>query len=179
MILTAIAAMAKNRVIGKDGDLPWRIPEDFKFFKDKTTGHIMIMGRKTFESFPKPLPNRLHVVITRQKDYAPEGAVVARSVEHAVELVRELLHEEAESVSPTPEGAPEQWPEEVFIIGGGEIYKEMLPHTDRIYLTEISENFEGDAKFPEFSKTEFHEVERSHRDKPVPFDFVTYERTSL
>jgi dihydrofolate reductase len=165
MILSAIAAMAKNRVIGKNGDLPWKIPEDFKFFKEKTSGHIMIMGRKTFESLGKPLPKRLHVVVTRQKDYAPEGALIARSVEHAVEICRALLH-----------GEKNEWPEEVFIIGGGEIYREMLPVTDRIYLTEIQEAFDGDAKFPEFSKTEFSEIERSHRDQPVAFDFVTYER---
>nr|AIA12508.1 Dihydrofolate reductase [uncultured bacterium]AIA12968.1 Dihydrofolate reductase [uncultured bacterium] len=163
MILSAIAAMAQNRVIGKDGTLPWKIPEDFKFFKDKTTGHIMIMGRKTFDSLGGPLPKRLHVVITRQKDYAPEGAIVARSVEHAVELTREIL-------------AKKEWPEEVFIIGGGQIYEEMLSKTDRIYLTEIHRTFDGDARFPEFSKNEFSEVERSHRDQPVPFDFVTYER---
>jgi dihydrofolate reductase len=162
MILSAIAAMAKNRVIGASGDLPWRIPEDFKFFKTKTSGHMMIMGRKTFESLGGPLPNRLHVVITRQKDYAPEGAVVFHTVKEAVDYCRTQT---------------EKWGDEVFIAGGGEIYKEMLPITDRIYLTEIQKDFPGDAKFPEFSKTEFKEVERKHREEPVPFDFVTYERT--
>lgn len=161
MILSAIAAMAKNRVIGSNGDLPWRIPEDFKFFKDKTTGHMMIMGRKTFESLGGPLPNRLHVVITRQKDYSPEGAIVFHSVKEAVDYCRTQTA---------------KWGDEVFIAGGGEIYKEMLPITDRIYLTEIQKEFPGDAKFPEFSKTEFKEVERRHREQPVPFDFVTYER---
>jgi dihydrofolate reductase len=165
MILSAIAAMAKNRVIGKDGDLPWRIPEDFKFFKDKTSGHIMIMGRKTFESFGKPLPKRLHIVITRQVGYQREGAVVVRSVNEAVAKAKSLLQEK-----------DNRWPEEVFIVGGGEIYKEMLPITDRIYLTEIQETFDGDAKFPEFSPSLYQEVERSHRDQPVPFDFVTYEK---
>lgn len=161
MILSAIAAMAKNRVIGANNGLPWRIPEDFKFFKDKTTGHMMIMGRKTFESLGGPLPNRLHVVITRQKDYKPEGAVVFHTVKEAVDYCR---------------GLTDKWGDEVFIAGGGEIYKEMLPITDRIYLTEIQKEFPGDAKFPEFSKTEFVETERRHREQPVPFDFVTYER---
>lgn len=163
MILTAIAAMAKNRVIGTKGDLPWRIPEDFKFFKDKTTGHIMIMGRKTFESLGGPLPNRLHVVITRQKDYEPEGAHVFASIGDALDFCS----------AQTDSGA---WPEEVFIIGGGEIYKQMLDSTDRILLTEIQKEFDGDTKFPEFSSEDFEEVERTHREKPVPFDFVTYER---
>lgn len=161
MILSAIAAMAKNRVIGAAGDLPWRIPEDFKFFKEKTSGHIMIMGRKTFESLGGPLPNRLHVVITRQKEYRPEGAIVFHTVKEAVEYCRSQTA---------------KWGDEVFIAGGGEIYKEMLPITDRIYLTEIQKDFPGDAKFPEFSKVEFKETDRRHREQPVPFDFVTYER---
>jgi dihydrofolate reductase len=165
MILTAIAAMAKNRVIGANGDLPWRIPEDFKFFKDKTTGHIMIMGRKTFESLGGPLPNRLHVVITRQKDFDPDGAHVFSTIGDALEFCSEQ----------TDSGA---WPEEVFIIGGGDIYRQMLDSTDRIYLTEIQKEFEGDTKFPEFSADDFEEVARTHRTQPVPFDFVTYERRS-
>ena len=161
MILSAIAAMAKNRVIGQNGDLPWSIPEDFKFFKDKTTGHIMIMGRKTFESLGGPLPNRLHVVITRQKDYAAEGAHVFNTVEAALAFCR------TQTV---------KWGDEVFVIGGGEIYKEMLSITDRIYLTEIHQDFPGDAKFPEFSLKEFMETERRPRTQPVAFDFVTYQR---
>ena len=163
MILSAIAAMAANRTIGVNGDLPWRIPEDFKFFKDKTSGHIMIMGRKTFESLGGALPKRLHVVITRQKDYEPEGAHVFATIAEAIEF----------SQQQTDSGA---WPEEVFIIGGGEIYKQMLDSTDRIYLTEIQKDVDGDTKFPEFSDDDFEETERTHRSQPVPFDFVTYER---
>jgi len=163
MILSAIAAMAQNHVIGKNGDLPWRIPEDFKFFKDKTSGHIMIMGRKTFESLGGPLPKRLHVVITRQNDYEPDGAHVVSTIGEAMDYCQ----------AQTDSGA---WPEEVFIIGGGEIYKQMLGVTDRLYLTEIQQDFEGDAKFPEFSADDFEEVARVNRSQPVPFDFVTYER---
>ena len=163
MILTAIVAMAKNRTIGANGTLPWRIPEDFKFFKDKTTGHIMIMGRKTFESLGGPLPKRLHVVITRQKGYEPEGAHIFSTIGEALDFCSRQ----------TDSGA---WPEEVYIIGGGDIYQQMMDSTDRILLTEIHQEFEGDTKFPEFSKDDFEEVERSHREKPVPFDFVTYER---
>src|SRR3954466_3530325 len=97
MILSAIAAMATNRVIGKDGDLPWNIPEDFKFFKDKTSGHVMIMGRKTFESLPQPLPGRMHIIITRQDGYTPElpanvkpgtAIKVVATIEDAVEFAK-------------------------------------------------------------------------------------------
>lgn len=161
MILSAIAAMASNRVIGKGGDLPWRIPEDFKYFKDKTMGHIMLMGRKTFDSLGKPLPGRLHVVLTRQKDYAPEGAHVFHDINDALDFCREQTA---------------KWGEEVFIIGGGDIFRELMPITDRIYLTEIHKEFEGDAYFPEFDRSLFREVSRTSRTEPLPFDFVTYER---
>jgi dihydrofolate reductase len=161
MILSAIAAMAANRVIGRDGGLPWRLPEDFKFFKDKTMGHIMLMGRKTFESLGKPLPGRLHVVITRQADYRAPGAHVYTTLKDALEFCR----------TQTP-----KWGEEVFLIGGGEIYREALPVTDRIYLTEIKAEFPGDARFPEFSANDFKEIERRPGKEQIPYDFVTYER---
>ena len=162
MILSAIAAMASNRVIGTNGDLPWKIPEDFKFFKDKTMGHIMIMGRKTYDSFGgTPLPGRLHIVITRQKDYAPPGVHVFNTIDEALAFSRTQV---------------EKWGNEVFIIGGGEIYSAMLPVTNRIYLTEIHCEFPGDTRFPEFDKSVFREVARTSRTLPVPFDFVTYER---
>lgn len=161
MILSAIAAMAANRVIGRDGDLPWNIPEDMKFFKETTQGHILIMGRKTFESFGGPLPNRLHVVITRQTDYHPKGAHVFQSIDEAVQFC---------------ESQTAKWGDEVFIAGGGEIYREMLPITDRIYLTEIHREYPGDTKFPEFDTSLFKEIGRRPRTEPLPFDFVIYER---
>jgi dihydrofolate reductase len=161
MIVSAIAAMSSNRVIGKDGGLPWRLPEDFKFFKDTTTGHIMVMGRKTFESLGKPLPKRLHVVISRRADYQPDGAHVFATVEEALAY--------AKSQTPT-------WGDEVFVIGGGEIYAAALPFTDRIYLTEIKAHFEGDAKFPEFDKKTYRERSRKPGREAVPYDFVVYER---
>ena len=163
MIVSAIAAMASNRVIGKEGGLPWHLPEDFKFFKDTTMGHIMLMGRKTFDSLGKPLPGRLHVVITRQKNYQPAGAHVFSTIEEALKFCRTQTA---------------QWGEEVFVIGGGEIYQSTLPVTDRIYLTEIYEEFPGDTRFPEFDKTVFHEVERKPGKGPVKYDFVIYERKS-
>jgi len=161
MILSAIAAMAKNRVIGNAGGLPWSIPEDMKFFRDMTINHIMLMGRKTFESFPGLLPKRLHVVITRQKDFQPAGVHVFNDITSALEFCKTQTA---------------QWGEEVFIVGGGQIYKELLPMTDRIYLTEIQKDIEGDAHFPELLPGEFQETARKHRQEPVPFDFVTYER---
>lgn len=164
MILSAIAAMASNRVVGKNNDLPWRIPEDFKFFKDKTTGHIMIMGRKTFDSLKGPLPKRMHIVITRAKDYAPEGAIVVHSIDEALTRARKEL-------------ATGQWPDEVFIIGGGEIWNQTMGLLNRIYLTEIKKPYDGDARFPEFDKNVFREIERRPRTEPEAFDFVIYERS--
>lgn len=161
MILSSIAAMASNRVIGRDGGLPWKIPEDSKFFRTMTTGHIMLMGRKTFESFGKPLPGRLHVVLTRQKDYRPEGAHVFHESQRALDFCASQT---------------EKWGDEVFIVGGAEIYGLLLPQTKRIYLTEIDAAFDGDAIFPEFSKSEFQEVNRSSRPGEPKYDFVTYER---
>ncbi len=162
MIVSAIAAMAANRVIGRDGGLPWRLPQDFKYFKDKTMGHIMVMGRKTFESFGKPLPGRLHVVITRQRDYRAPGAHVFSTLDEALNFCASKTSE---------------WGDEVFVVGGGEIYREALPRTDRIYLTEIQAEFPGDARFPEFDKSSYKEVSRRPiLSDAVPYDFVVYER---
>lgn len=164
MIVSQIAAMAKNRVIGSNLKLPWHIPEDLKFFKDTTRGHIIIQGRKTYESLGyKPLPNRLNIIITRNPDNVPfhKDIVVFTDLKEALDFAK----------TKTPE-----WGEEVFIGGGEEIYRMALPYTDRIYLTEIEEEFEGDAKFPEFDTQVFKEVHRDNRQGPVPYSFVTYER---
>lgn len=162
MIVSAIAAMASNRVIGREGGLPWRLPEDFKYFKDKTMGHMMVMGRKTFESLGKPLAGRLHVVITRQADYRAPGAHVFGDLSQALQFCRSMTGE---------------WGDEVFIVGGGEIYREALPQTTRIYLTEIKAEFPGDARFPEFDQNTFQEVSRrAVSTDSVPYDFVVYER---
>lgn len=163
MIISQISAMAKNRVIGISNVLPWEIPEDMKFFRSKTKGHIMIMGRKTFESLGTPLPGRFHIIITRQKDYHyehPQVKVVS-TVADAIALAKDLLP---------------QWPEEVFIIGGGEIYKESLSVTNKIYLTIIEKDFEGDAYFPELPSC-FQMVEKKEvSESVIPFSFTTWER---
>lgn len=162
MILSAIAAMSRNRVIGVQNKLPWNLPEDMKFFREKTKGHIMIMGRKTFESFGgKPLPNRLHIVISRSADPDSnrENVIWVKSFTEAVETARQQQP---------------HFPAEVFVIGGGEIYRESLPSLDRIYLTVIDQDYDGDTKFPEFSAAQFTLRDESPRSG---FSFRTYERS--
>lgn len=134
-MITLIAAAGTNNELGKDNDLVWHLPDDFKRFKQLTTGHHIIMGRKTFESFPKPLPNRTHVVITRNKDYQKEGAVIVHSMEEALEIAKE---------DPQP-----------FIIGGGEIYALGIALADKIELTRVQGSFEADAFFPEIPQSEW------------------------
>ncbi len=167
MILSSIAAMARNRVIGVDNKLPWHIPEDFKFFKEKTKGHVLIMGRKTFESLGKPLPNRFHIVITRQPEYKYEDPNV--EVVHNLQMAMELAH-----MLTTKFKA--KFGDEVFIAGGGEIYKQAMDLVDRIYLTVIEKDFPGDAKFPDFNEDDFSLTRNELRTEPIPFSFRTYER---
>jgi dihydrofolate reductase len=143
------------------------LPEDFKFFKDKTKGHILIMGRKTFESFPKPLPNRFHIVITRQEGYRFEDPNV--EIVHNLNSALELAH-----MLTTKFKA--KFGDEVFVVGGGEIYAQAMDIVDRIYLTVIDQDFEGDAKFPEFSEKDFNLTRNDTRTEPLPFAFRTYER---
>ena len=161
MILSHIVAAAENDVIGAEGGLPWNLPEDMRFFKEKTTGKPMIMGRKTFESVGHPLPNRLNVVITRQKDFAPKGAHVVSSLSEAIEFCKTKA---------------EEYGEEIFIIGGGEIFDQSMDIVDLIYLTRIHKDFKGDALYPSLDPVKFVEVERRERTEPIPFTFLTYSR---
>lgn len=152
-----IFARAVNGTIGKDGALPWRIPTDLKHFKAMTTGKPMIMGRKTFESFPSPLPGRRHIVLTRDSAWRAEGAEVAHSVDEALALAGEG---------------------EVAIIGGAEIYALFLPHADRIELTEVQAEVEGDTHIPP-PGPEWIEIARTQhpaRDGRPAFAFVTLKR---
>lgn len=167
MILSAIAAMAKNRVIGHKNQLPWNLPEDMKFFREKTKGRVLIMGRKTFESLGKPLPNRFHIVITRQHDYRFEDPNV--QVVHNLKTAIELAHMLTSKYKA-------KFGEEVFVCGGGEIYKESLDVVDRIYLTVIEKDFDGDAKFPDFSEDDFSLTHKDERTEPMAFSFRTYSR---
>jgi dihydrofolate reductase len=152
-----IAAAAQNNALGKNNQLLWHLPDDFKRFKSVTSGHYIIMGRKTFESFPKPLPNRTHVIITRQKDYQPEGCIVVDSMQKALE------------VSPKNE--------DVFVIGGGEIYNLAMPFADKIDLTRVHATCEADTFFPEINpgewqlqSSEFHPKDEKHA-----YDFTFQE----
>lgn len=151
-----IAAVAENNALGKNNELVWHLPNDFKRFKALTTNHHIIMGRKTFESFPKPLPNRVHIVITRQKDYDPEGCIVVDSMEKAIEL------------------CPKN--EDSYIIGGGEIYNLGLPFADIIEITKVHHTFDADAFFPKINKSEWQlvESEENFKDEKHLYDY-TYE----
>ena len=161
MSISIIAAMGENRVIGKDQGLPWSLPADTRFFKEKTQGHCVIMGRKTFESMGQSLPKRRNVVITRRRDVRIPGAEVVHSFEDALHLVDTAN-------------------EEVFIIGGAEIYRMAFEVADRMYLTRIHESFEGDTFFPEFDESRWIVAAREDHEpderNPHAFSFLTYER---
>ncbi len=161
MILSHIVAAAQNGVIGNNNTLPWDIPEDMKFFRDKTKGKALIMGRKTFESVGHPLPNRLNVVITRNKDFKAEGAYIVQTLDEAIEYCKTQT---------------DKYGDEIFIIGGGEIFKDSLDIVDKIYLTRIHRFFPGDIVYPKLDPEIWQEVERRDREEPVRFSFLTYVR---
>ncbi len=157
-MITIIAAVAQNNALGKNNDLLWHLPNDFKRFKELTSGHYIIMGRKTFESFPKPLPNRTHIVISRQKNYAPEGCIVVDSLENAIKT------------------CPKN--EDLFIIGGGEIYKQSINIVDKLDITLVHEKFEAEVFFPEIDMNiwkleseDFHKKDEKHK---YDFSFLNY-----
>lgn len=154
-MITLIAAVAENGCIGTNGELPWHYPEDMKRFKNLTTGHVVLMGRKTWESLPekfRPLPNRKNLVITRQPEYAvPEGVEVHRTIEAA------LAHHADENV---------------FVIGGAEIYRQTIDLADRLEITKIKRVYPGDAFFPKINSTLWKEA---HREDMGELSFLTYE----
>jgi dihydrofolate reductase len=162
MKLSIIVAIGKNNEIGKGNELLCRLPTDLKHFKEITSGHPVVMGRKTFDSLPKgPLPNRRNIVISRSKDLKIEGAEVYASLDHAlIKLIDEI---------------------EVFIIGGAQIYAQALPVADRLYLTKIHAGFpEADAFFPEIDRKAWRELSREtfppDEKNPYSFSFLEYER---
>jgi dihydrofolate reductase len=158
--LALIVAVAQNRVIGREGALPWRIPEDLRRFRALTTGHTVVMGRRTWESLPHPLPGRQNIVVTRDPAYRAAGAIVARTLDDAL----------ARAECPPP----------VFCIGGGELYRSALPVSQVAYVTEIARTFEGDATFPALDPREWRETAREPHVQedgpPLHYAFVTYER---
>ena len=160
--VSILVAYDRNRAIGYQNKLPWHLPEDLRRFKSLTIGHHIVMGRKTYESIGKPLPGRTNVVITRELGYLAEGSIVVDTLERALECAKD--------------------DSEIFIIGGAQIFVQMLPFVDRIYATEIDAAFEADTYFPEFDRASWAETSREHRANddanPFPFDFVVYDRAS-
>lgn len=162
MKLSIIVAVAENGVIGHNNQLIWHLPEDLKMFKRLTSGHPIIMGRKTFESIGKPLPNRTSIIITKNPEFQIEGCITVHSLEEAIEAANEIEENEA------------------FIIGGAEIYRLALPFADTIYLTEVHHAFEGDTFFPAIDKDIWEEVNRIDHDTDekhlYKYSFVELEK---
>jgi dihydrofolate reductase len=158
-----VAAVAENGVIGIADALPWHLPTDMRHFRELTTGHTIVMGRRTFETLPRPLPNRRNVVVTRDRAYQARGALVVYDLDEAISL------------------APND--DEVFVVGGGEIYKQAMPRADRLYLTVVHADLEGDTFFPKFTEADWilkedihNEADESHS---YSFSFRLYERRTL
>ncbi len=158
-LISIIVAMANNRVIGKNNDMPWHLPADLQHFKSVTLGKPIIMGRKTYESIGRPLPGRQNIIVSRNPEYRVEGCKVVRSLQEATALV--------------------QNEEEIMIIGGGKLYAQALESADRLYLTFIDLEVDGDTHFPEYEHLNIKEVKREkhHKDEKNPYDyqFVDFE----
>jgi len=164
MIISLIAALASNRAIGKDNALLWHLPEDMRHFRETTRGKPVIMGRKTWESLPesfRPLPGRHNIVVSRDPAYQASGATLARSFEDAVQQAEAKTNAQ-----------------EVFVIGGEELYSQALPFASRLYLTEIEQSFDGDAFFPEILPQDWQEISRqpSRGTSGPQFSFAVYQR---
>ncbi|WP_156289190.1 dihydrofolate reductase [Oceanobacillus salinisoli] len=161
-MISLLVAMDKNRVIGANNDLPWYLPKDLKFFKEKTTGHTVIMGRKTFDSIGKALPNRRNVVLTRNDSDFPEGIEVIHNISNLLEWNNH-----------NPD-------EEYFVIGGGNIFNQVMDVADRMYVTWIEETFNGDTYFPSFSEEDWvlSSKVKGEKDEKNPYDFyfLQYDR---
>ncbi|WP_457665081.1 type 3 dihydrofolate reductase [Thiolapillus sp.] len=159
-VISIIAAMAHDRIIGRDNRLPWRLPADLQHFKQITMGKPMIMGRKTWESLPGLLPGRPHIVVTRNPDYLAEGAQVVHSLEEGFDTAGEVA--------------------EIMIVGGANLYAQALSHARRMYLTQIDTHVEGDAWFPAFDTSEWRETSReghvADEKNPYDYQFITLEK---
>ena len=161
-MLSIIVAVAKNNAIGKDNKLIWRLPEDLKRFKELTSGKIIIMGRKTFESLGRVLPNRIHIILTKNRDFTYENEKV--KVVNDIKDIDEYINSD----------------EECFVIGGASIYKILMPYSKRMYITKIDEEFEADTYFPDFDEKDWRVIERNigttNEENPYKYEYVTYER---
>ncbi|RAV98418.1 dihydrofolate reductase [Pseudochryseolinea flava] len=165
MKISLIAALAENRTIGKNNDLPWQLPDDMKYFMETTKGHHCIMGRKNYDSIPakfRPLANRENIVVTRQHNFTAPGCTVVNSIEAGIDIARKANEHET------------------FIIGGAEIYRQSLSYADRLYLTEIKATVDGDTFFPPVDHSQWKEISRRHHPTDekhkYAFDFVVYEK---
>ena len=162
MIISSIVAVAKNRVIGSDNDIPWRLSTDLKYFKKQTSGHHIIMGRKSFLSIGKPLPNRTNVIVTRDPYFIASNCIVVHSIPEALEIAERNGEEEA------------------FITGGGMIYEQTMDIVDRLYVTEVDAEPEGDVHFPEIDYSQWKLISEDPRQKGERddhnFNFKVYER---
>lgn len=162
MIITLIAAMGKNRVIGKDNSMMWHLPKEFAHFKRLTTGHCIVLGRKNYESIGRLLPKRTNIIVTRKTNYQVNGAVIVNSLEAAIQY------------------AKDQGESELFITGGGEIYRQAMPLADRIYLTEVDFNESGEIYFPEFDESLYKKKllisEPVSEDNPFAWDAFVFNK---
>ncbi|ASS71490.1 dihydrofolate reductase [Bacillus atrophaeus] len=159
-MISFIFAMDENRLIGKNNDLPWRLPNDLAYFKKVTTGHAIVMGRKTFESIGRPLPNRKNIVVTSADKAEFPGCTVVRTIEDVLTTVSDA--------------------EECFVIGGAQLYQALFPYADRLYMTKIHHTFDGDRFFPEFNEDEWKLIseEQGIKDEknPYNYEFLVYEK---
>jgi len=165
MKIVLIAAFAQNRVVGINNSLPWHLPEDLKYFKRTTTGKAIIMGRKTYDSIGRPLPNRTNIVISRNSELKIEGVKVVDSLQAAIDLAKEVNFINGV--------------EEVMVIGGASIYEEALPKADRLYITHVHAEVAGDAYFPEVDFSQWQEISRddyaASESNPYDYSFVVYD----
>lgn len=158
MTISHVVAMAENRVIGKDGQMPWHIPGEQKIFKELTVGKALILGRKTHESIGRVLPDRVTIIVTRKTDYAVPGAHVVHDINQAFDLAKQLGKND------------------IVIGGGGELFSQTLPVTDKVYLSIVHADFDGETFYPELPEREFVEKTRREIDASIPYAFVEFER---
>lgn len=160
MILSMIVAASENNAIGHNNELLWHLPKDLKYFKDVTSGHCIIMGRRTFESIGKPLPNRRNIVITRREDLEIDGVEIANDIEAAIDMVGE--------------------DQEPFVVGGGQVYEQAMDYVDRVYMTRVHAHVNGDTHFPELDPNEWqrvlHESHKKDAKHAYDFSFEVWER---
>lgn len=158
MTISHVVAMAENRVIGKDGQMPWHIPGEQKIFKELTVGKALILGRKTHESIGRVLPDRVTIIVTRQKDYEVPGAHIVHDINQALQLAKELGKDD------------------IVIGGGGELFSQTLPLAEKVYLSIVHADFDGETFYPELPVDLFVEKSRKEIDASIPYAFVEFER---